>query len=120
MNILRNENPRPFDVDGTLILPHTGKGKTVNVIDPVTRKVIKFTVHEPMVRLLEEEFHRGSLIVVWSRGGFEWAAAVVNALGLSDKVHTAMTKPQVYFDDLPVEEWLKDRVFLDPTTRYKR
>ncbi len=122
-NVVFSEQIRPFDVDDTLIL-HGDKGhseyRTVSVYDTVEDKYIKFRVHEPMVRLLLEEYDRGSFIIVWSRSGFAWATAVAKALGIFDKVHLIMSKPMVYFDDMPVESWLKDRVYLSPDQHYKK
>ncbi len=112
--------PSPFDVDGTLVLPAADRGEHVNVYDPIEHKLIRMRVHEPMVRLLKEEHHRGNFVIVWSRGGYEWAAEVVKALKLEDYVHLISDKPFVIFDDLPVEDWLKYRVFLPPDTVYKR
>lgn len=124
MRVVENENTKPFDVDDTLVMnvdPNDpDKGRTVQILDPVTRKFLKMRVHEPNVRLLEEEKHRGAYVIVWSRGGYEWAASVVLALGLQDKVDEVMSKPMVYFDDKPVDDWMKYRVYLDPDTRYKK
>lgn len=124
MAIVKNENIKPFDVDGTLILSDDVDVRPgnmcVNVLDPVTRKFLRLRVHEPMVRLLREEKHRGAFIIVWSRGGYEWAANVIKALDLVDQVDLIISKPNVYFDDTPVVDWMKDRVFLDPKTRYKK
>jgi hypothetical protein len=121
--VIRSELIRPFDVDDTIIL-HGEKGHpeyaTVDIYDTIEGKTITFRVHEPMVRLLREEHSRGGFIIVWSRSGFAWAETVVKALGLSDKVHLIMSKPLVYFDDSPVENWMKDRVYLSPDAHYKR
>lgn len=122
MIVIDNENIRPFDVDGTLIVENTKDfvGRTVEVWDTITKKHLTFRVNEPMVRLLLEEHHRGNYVLVWSRGGKEWATEVIKALQLDSKVHLVMTKPIVYFDDLPVENWLKDRVFIDAKVNYKK
>lgn len=123
MTIIDNENIRPFDVDGTLIVPYdpnAGQFTAAFVFDPVDNKTIKVTINQAMTRMIREEYHRGGYVIVWSRSGKEWATNVVRALGLQEYVHLVMSKPTVYFDDLPVGEWLKDRVFLPPTTRYKR
>lgn len=122
MNVIRNENIRPFDIDGTLILPiQSPLGRVIDVKDPVTGvTTIQFRVHEPMVRLLREELARGAVIIVWSRSGFQWAENVMRALGfVSDAQIYIMSKPMVYFDDKPVDEWLRDRVFLDSDKPYK-
>ena len=123
MIIIKNDNLRPFDVDGTLIL-HLNKEdlikyKTVKVWDAVSKSYLTFGVHEPMIRLLKEEFHRGNYIEVWSRGGWEWAKNVIIALDIQKYVHQVKTKPLVYFDDTPVKKWLKDRVFIDSNQPYK-
>lgn len=111
-----------WDIDGTLILPYdkTQKQLAVDVYDAITNKYIKMAVHEPMVRLLREEHHRGGHIVVWSRGGYEWAANVIRALDLTSCVHLVMSKPMAYFDDVPIAEWLPYRVYLDPKMQYKK
>lgn len=124
MNIHKNENVTPFDVDGTLIVSYTEEsakhGRKVQVWDAITEKYITVVAHEPNIRLLMEEHHRGSLVIVWSRGGYQWAANVIKALDLVDYVSDVYTKPLAYFDDLPIEAWLKYRVYLEPETRYKR
>lgn len=124
MKTVDNDDIAPFDVDQTLVLskdtevnPHN---LTVEIYDPITEKFIKMLVHEPMVRLLREQKRRGSFIMVWSRGGYEWAANVVKALHLTECVDLVMSKPKVYYDDLPVQEWLKDRVYLEPRSTYKK
>jgi len=119
MRVIKSENIKFFDIDGTLILPYT-TGPAIYVYDAVTRKDIKMQAHEPNVRLLLEEKHRGSTIIVWSMGGYEWAANVVRALNLVTKVDFVMSKPLAYFDDVPIDEWLRFRVFLDPNMKYKR
>src|ERR1700722_14341636 len=107
MIVIKNENVRPFDVDGTLIYevtPHeASRTKTVSVKDPVTGGMIVMAVHEPMIRLMMEEHHRGSHIIVWSRGGYEWAANVITALNLQQYVNEVYSKPMVYFDDVDVK-----------------
>ena len=122
MVTIKSELIRPFDVDGTIIIhgsDHHCKTK-VNIYDPIENRTITAGVNEPMVRLLKEEAARGGYIIVWSRGGYAWARAVVEALGLTREVSLVMSKPMVYFDDMNVEHWLKDRVFLGPDINYKK
>lgn len=121
MNIIESENTVFFDVDGTLVLAHgEGPGRDISILDPVTHNYITLTAHEPNIRLLEEEHHRGSFVVVWSRGGYEWATNVIKALNLQDRVHIVMSKPLVYFDDVQIDKWLPYRVYLEPSTIYKK
>lgn len=120
MNVIDNDNIRPFDIDGTLIVNKTESKSHAWVYDALTKKEIKFGINEAMVRLLREEHHRGNCVIVWSRSGYEWAHNVVIALDLTKCVHTVMSKPLVYFDDVPVKKWLKDRVFIGPNIDYKK
>jgi hypothetical protein len=122
MKVITKEHTIFIDVDDTLVMHEkekTENGVYISVKDPIENRSIKLRVNEPMVRLLKEEHHRGSYIVVWSRGGWEWAQNVIVALGLGTKVDLVMSKPLAYFDDKPVEEWLKYRVYLSPDTPYK-
>lgn len=122
MKRITSENVRPFDVDKCLIREHKGESTvlpTAEVYDPVEDKLVKVQINKAMVRLLKEEKHRGGYVIVWSRSGNEWASNVVEALGLEKYVDLVMSKPVVYFDDTPVQDWLKDRVFLDFDFVYK-
>lgn len=122
MNIIKLENIRPVDIDNCLII-HTKEtikpSQRVCVVDPLTGKNLYFRINKPMVRLLKEEHHRGSYILVWSRGGWEWARNVIQALDLVPYVHQIMSKPLVYLDDTPVNKWMRDRVFIGPDETYK-
>lgn len=123
MRINKSEQVSPWDIDGTLII-HLSDNQLVmhpkvDVYDAVTKKFITVGINTPMVRLLREEAHRGACIKVWSRGGWEWAANVIKALGLVTCVDEVMSKPMVYFDDIPIEQWLPYRVFIAPDTVYK-
>lgn len=124
MQVLRNENVVFVDVDDTLVM-HDLSINThrpvdiVEIQDPIRARVIELRINKPMVRLLKEEKSRGSCIIVWSRGGYQWATNVVKALNLVEHVDQVMTKPLTYFDDKPVEEWLRYRVYLTPDTKYK-
>jgi len=114
--------PRPFDVDNTLVFPLSANmpGPKVEIYDAITQNFLTMTANESMIRLMQEEKHRGGHIIVWSRGGQEWASNVVEALHLTRVVDTVMEKPLVYYDDLDVSEWMKDRVYIPPTVGYKK
>lgn len=123
MTVNDNENIAPFDVDGTLLLTpqRTDPSDSTyrEVYYPATQSNIKQRVNRAMVTLLKEEKSRGAFVIVWSRSGKEWAKNAVQALALEDYVDCVMAKPKSYFDDTPVEEWLKDRVFISADVRYK-
>lgn len=110
----------PSDVDGTLVEHLAVKtDKSIEVPDFVTGNTIVVTPNEPMIRILKEEHARGAFVIVWSKGGNQWANDVVNALGIREYVHLIMTKPSAYGDDKSVESWLTDRIFIPYTEPYK-
>ena len=121
--VVRNRTVRPFDVDGTLIVlydPTVDANCYIDIPDPIyPGKIIRLRKNNAMIRLMLEEKHRGSYILVWSRGGYEWAETVIRALDLYDVVDIIMDKPLAYFDDMEVSRWLKDRVFIGPDEKYK-
>lgn len=124
-NIVKSERNVFFDVDDTLVMhenPNTNLLRLVDEVrvhDTVENRDIRVRKNRPMIRLLLEEHARGSYITVWSKGGFAWAASVIEALDLNAYVHVIMTKPTVYMDDKDVSEWLRDRVYLAPDSIYK-
>ncbi len=120
MTTITNENIRPFDIDGCLIVNTATSLKTVLVWDKVEDKHIRVGINEAMVRLLKEEHSRGSYVIAWSRSGYDWARAVILALNLDTYVSLVLSKPTVYFDNEPVQDWMKDRVFIAPNVEYKK
>lgn len=125
MRILENERLVMVDVDDTIVMHREfdksiySKVKSTRIKCRHTGEILQLEINKNMVRLLKEEHNRGSTIVVWSRGGYQWAADVITALGLEAYVDTVMSKPLVYFDDKPVTEWLTDRVYIGPDQFYK-
>jgi len=120
MKVIKNENILTCDVDETLIVSTSDKSlKTRPIWDHVTNSFIMVQPHEPHVRLLIEEKARGRFIIVWSRGGHEWAENVVKGLGLVSSVDLIMSKPYAYVDDKPVQDWLYDRIFIPHDMEYK-
>lgn len=119
MVTIKSEQIRPFDVDGCLVIHGEKSGPMVYVPDVLGGPDIPLGINIAMVRLLKEEHARGGYIIVWSRGGYDWARAVVEALGLTREVSLVMSKPLVYFDDSECKDWMTDRVFIAPDTPYK-
>lgn len=124
MQVLKNERIIFCDVDDTLVMhrtfdPNEEGVESVVVADPTSNHHLLLEVNKNMVRLVKEEHGRGGTIIVWSRGGYAWAESVVHALKLESYVHTVMSKPPIYFDDKPVQEWLTDRVYIGPDINYK-
>jgi FMN phosphatase YigB (HAD superfamily) len=122
MQVINKENVIFFDVDDTLVLwdeKHRAQGTfLVRITDPYDNKTVWLTPHQPHIKLLKNHFARGTVIVVWSQGGFAWAEAVVKALGLEDYVHFVMSKPRAYVDDLPTTSWMTERIFIKPDSKW--
>jgi hypothetical protein len=113
---IENEQIYMYDVDDTLVMwtnhfTQPGEGR-VRIVDPYDQAPVYLKPHERHVKLLKQMHGRGRYIVVWSQSGVQWAHAVVEALGLSDFVHLVMTKPTGYVDDLPADQWMRDRIYL--------
>ena len=116
----KGENTSPYDVDDTLVMHNLGDERDIVYIeDPYSGDTIQMRPNRPMIRLLKEEHARGNPVIVWSRGGEQWAYAVVLALKLEDIVSMTMAKPHRYFDDRKVSDWMTDQIYIGPDTRYK-
>src|SRR5665213_3484234 len=115
MKVCTNENVRPFDIDGCLIVSADQSSLKANVLDPVTGKTIKVGVNRAMVRLLKEEFQRGSFILVWSRSGYQWAKNVVIALELEQYVGQVCQNQLSISMTLLLRNGLKTAYLLAPT-----
>jgi hypothetical protein len=122
MRINKSEYIIPLDIDHTLVFPTIPvvPGPKVQIYDAVSKKFLTMIANESMIRLVREEHHRGACIKAWSRGGWQWAANVLRALDLVDCVDEVLSKPLAYMDDLDIGEWLKYRVYIPPTTAYKK
>lgn len=70
--------------------------------------------HKKHIEQLKKHKMRGHTIIVWSAGGWDWASAVVKALGLENFVDLVISKPTWAYDDLqpsefmPKPQWMKD------------
>lgn len=121
MKIISSDMVIMFDVDDTLVLWDIDFSKPIiNIIDPYDNRTLELHPHYPHIKLLQEKKARGYIIVVWSQGGFAWAEAVVKALNLENYVDLIMSKPTTYVDDLPVNQWLTDRVYISKDSKWKR
>ncbi|MHA1676319.1 MAG: hypothetical protein ACTSU6_03995 [Candidatus Njordarchaeales archaeon] len=63
------------------------------------------------IESLKEHSHAGHIVVIWSKGGVEWANTAIMALNLEDYIDIVLTKPDWYYDDIDVAHWLPERQF---------
>ena len=92
------------DVDDTLILSKYPIHREDEAIDIAIEGSLlqgRFVPHKLHVQAVKNHKMWGNGVVVWSRSGYEWALAVVKALGLTDYVDVVMAKPFYYYDDKP-------------------
>lgn len=116
---IQNERVIFFDVDNTLVLPANEITKTtLRIIDPYDGEIRYREPHFPHMKLLRNYNARKAFVVVWSKNGYQWATAVINALGLTNFVDLIMTKPCVYVDDEPPVKWMGEHVFIPSTDSF--
>lgn len=102
-----------FDCDDTLVMHSTHVPHDLKIADPYNKgHEVSVRIHKKHVKLLKDHFARGYYVMVWSHGGYEWAKAVVVALGLQDYVHHIMAKPSKMVDDLTAAENFPTVIYL--------
>lgn len=118
-----------FDVDDTLVMwnatPEELEARGVDFECPGALVTIDEDGTESFApawkqRLLPHRYHieqlikhkqRGHTIIVWSAGGYDWAAAVVKALKLENYVDLVISKPTWFYDDLMPDEFMGKRYY---------
>ena len=88
-----------FDVDDTLVMwDEKLKGDTVCI--NCDGHLSHMVINKGNLEELKRHGSRGIDVIVWSKGGVQWAQSVVRALKLEKYVAGIMTKPFCYYDDL--------------------
>lgn len=120
MNVIRNEQVVPLDVDGTIILwGKIKKGqRALRYTCPYTQAQMTVRVHEPNVAIVRERLARGATILAWSASGHAKAEAVLKALKIDGPNVYVLSKPVGYLDDIDCSEWMGKRIWLDPDCGY--
>lgn len=114
--IMWNATPEQLEKDGIRITCPGGlwlneDGELVPS-ESWTQLVVPHKVH---IEQLKKHKARGHTVVVWSAGGWDWARAAVEALGLEQFVDVVISKPRWCYDDLPPAEYMpKSQWMQDP------
>jgi hypothetical protein len=122
MKIIESEMIIMSDIDDTLILdsnPNDENENYVDIVCPYSGQNERRKIHEAHVKLVREKKARGYTIFAWSAAGYQWAAAVIKALGLENEVDFAMSKPTAYLDDLPASSWMPYRIYIPVKEKIK-
>ena len=92
------------DLDNTLVkwspTPQEEKTQGVPVKGGRVVPIVENIAH------LKRHALRGHTIILWSKGGADWAEAVAKALDIDWMIAYAMDKPSWVVDDLPCTEWM--------------
>lgn len=120
MQVIKSEQVICIDVDDTLVMhQRAGPGDSVvTFLDPYDKTPRRLVVHEPHVKILMDRKARGATIIVWSQSGYQWAEAIIVALGIQKYVDFIASKPVAYIDDKPVQDWMAERIYLSPASNY--
>lgn len=126
MHYIPSEKVVMFDVDDTLVMwdddgsysknQYRKRDDLVEFKDPYfdglgKRKSIYLKPNDKVIELLRKmKTEEDRTIVVWSAGGAPWANEVVVRLGLRDFVDLVISKPTIYVDDLPCQEFMLQRI----------
>lgn len=119
MKTIESEQLIGCDIDETLILwgPATSV-KTVAFVDPYDGETKIVGVHEANVKVLVNHLARGSVVFVWSRSGYKWAKAALEALGIDHDNIYVSSKPIGYIDDKPCEQWMGEQIYLPVDSKW--
>lgn len=121
--LLENDTVLFVDCDDTLVMwswPPEAEKELIHISaknEPALQNILVWP-HKYHIEKIKRFKLRGLSVVVWSQGGYAWANAIVEALGLTEFVDAVMAKPRWVVDDLPINAWLNDsqREYYDPKT----
>lgn len=118
MKVLKTDKVLFCDVDDTIIFWEPLQNSPYTVKIEMFGKTSKYYFAPHVLRHLQEHGRRGHGLVVWSKGGYEWAHAVTKALKLEeffekDKL-VVLSKPEWLLDDKHPKLWLPNHVNPNP------
>ena len=114
--VMWNPTPEQLEKDGVDFTCPAGQyfdGDDMTQASP--EWTAKLVPHKKHIEMLKLHKMRNHAVIVWSAGGWDWAEAVVKALGLESYVDLVITKPRWAYDDMPADrilpdiQWLEDK-----------
>jgi FMN phosphatase YigB (HAD superfamily) len=115
MIVVQNTNCVFFDCDDTLVMwdnKHKAEDLSNCVLVDDGFIQVQLVPHREHIQYLKSsKLLNKNTIVVWSAGGWQWAQAVVKALGLEEYVDAVMEKPIRYVDDLHCTKFMGDMIY---------
>lgn len=100
-----------FDCDDTLVSWKTYPKRSKNSVefeDPHTHECLYLEAIPQTIEAMKSHKLRGHTVIVWSAGGADWAEEVVRKLNISKYVDAVMSKPDLFYDDLPASEFMPE------------
>lgn len=112
MYVVPQGNTVYFDVDDTLIYWDDEKIDS-SILDLARmirielngQEIIRYSIEENVREIMLQKLS-GCHVVVWSASGSQWAAAVIEALEMSEYVDVVVSKPTQYYDDKDCKDWM--------------
>lgn len=93
--------PFASDVDDTLVLWSTPTNYNGPLVEFYCNGYKETAIPNiPAIEHLKKMRKRGHTVIVWSRGGEDWAEAVVEALGIGEYVDVVCDKLHYHMDDV--------------------
>jgi phosphoglycolate phosphatase-like HAD superfamily hydrolase len=122
MEINKNEMRIAIDIDDTLIIYPRDRFLTeeglvtlgyIQFSDCYTNEKFFARPAKKHIKLIKDHFQRGYEVTVWSAAGWQHAKSIVEQLGLEPWVHKIETKFTKYVDDLPANEFMGTRLYIE-------
>lgn len=116
MRVVECNQTTYFDVDDTLIMWNPTEEQIAKYgMVYVSPDMLETTLvpHLPNIDQLRKHKLRGHTIIVWSAGGYQWAAEAIKFLQLEEYVDLVISKPTWFYDDKDAEEFMGKRQYME-------
>ena len=96
MVVVKSNQPVYVDVDETLVIHNKERRKHK---DNIKIGDCLYIPHKPHIEQIKAHSSRKHTVIVWSKGGCEWAELIVKKLKLEKYVDAVLEKPMWAIDD---------------------